>query len=81
MVVIDCQGVVGLVGIPPIVSSSNTDAKIGTCVPQTGHPVTDHDHDKVELEYPSGRLIETNLEISEGTFHATSVSEYLWQSK
>ena len=81
MVVIDCQGVVGLVGIPPIVSSSNTDAKIGTCVPQTGHPVTDHDHDKVELEYPSGRLIETDLEIGEGTFHATSVSEYLWQSQ
>jgi hypothetical protein len=33
--------------------------------------MADHDHDKVELEYPSGRLIETNLEIGEGSFHAS----------
>ena len=81
MVVIDCQGLVGLVGIPPIVSRSSTETKIGACEPQAGHPMTDHDHDKVELEYPSGRLIETNLEIGEGSFYATSVSEYLWQSQ
>ena len=71
MVVIDCQGLVGLVGLPPIVSRSSTDGKISTCIPQTGHPLADHDHDKVELEYPSGRLIETNLEIGEGSFHAS----------
>ena len=81
MIVIDGQGLIGLVGIPPIISRSCTDGKISTCVPQTGNPMADHDHDKVELKYSSSRLIETNLEIGEGSFHATSVSEYLWQSQ
>lgn len=43
--------------------------------------MTDHDHDEVELEYPSSRLVQTQLEVGKDAFHPVGVSEDLWQSQ